>query len=52
MRMVKNPPWRDPQTGDLWVKDGEPTNIYIYTGHAWLPVQQTFEEPNDAQTND
>lgn len=50
--MTENLEWRDPQAGDVWVKDGEPTVMYVYTGHAWLPTQQTLKETNNAQTKD
>lgn len=52
--MTENLEWREPQAaqaGDLWVKD-EDTIMYVYTGHAWLPTQQTLKETNNAQTHD
>jgi len=51
MRLVENLEWREPQAGDLWVKDGDIV-MYIYTGHAWLPTQQTLKETDNAQTHD
>lgn len=41
-----------PEEGDMRVSDDDPTAMKVFTGTAWLPIQQTLKEADDAQTND